>query len=465
VAVTKIWAVRSRLDHLVEYVSNVDKILNPGFDDLKSVIKYAGEEHKTEQRFFATGINCQPETAYKAMSDSLKLNDKKIKVLAYHGYQSFAKGEVTAKTAHEIGVKMAQELWGTQFQVIVATHLNTDHFHNHFVLCSTSFLDGKRFHACKESYAKMREVSDRLCREYELSVIEKPNRSQTKHYTEWQAEQENRPTLRGLLKAEIDEAISQSMTENQFVMNLQKRGFEVKLGKHIAIRPPGSDSNSRFIRLHTKLGEAYSRQNIIEQMRGRRPIFPDPPPKRVVKKVNFKGNIKTAKKLTGFRALYFHYLYLLGKIPKKRQKPPSKVHFLFREDLIKIDKISNEIKLLCHNRIDTSEQLLSYKAGLTERIETLTAERTELRKQLRRVKDDSSELKQELKSKISILSKGLGELRKEVRLCDDIADRTEQIKEKKQKIREQGNQQNINKAERLYQSGKSALRTHSAFER
>jgi hypothetical protein len=62
-AVTKIWAVRSRLDHLVDYVSNVDKTLNTGFDDLKSVIEY-GDDYKTEQRFFSSGINCQPETAY-----------------------------------------------------------------------------------------------------------------------------------------------------------------------------------------------------------------------------------------------------------------------------------------------------------------------------------------------------------------------------------------------------------------
>jgi len=165
------WAVRSRLDHLVDYVSNTDKTANLSFNALQNVISYAGEDAKTEKRFYVCGINCQPETAYKAFNNSLKLNDKKLKVLAYHGYQSFAKDEVNAETAHEIGKKLAQELWGDKFQVIVATHLNTQHFHNHFVLCSTSFVDGKRFHACKESYALMRKTSDRLCREYALSVI------------------------------------------------------------------------------------------------------------------------------------------------------------------------------------------------------------------------------------------------------------------------------------------------------
>ena len=281
----------------------------------------------------------------------------------------------------------------------------------------------------------MQRESDKLCREYELSVVENPKRGQTKHYTEWQAEKDGRPTLRGFLKAEIDEAISQSMTESQFVANLQRRGFEVKLGKYVSVRPPGKE---RFSRLHTKLGDGYTRQGIIEQMRGRRPTFPDLEPKRTVKKVPFKGNLKAAKKITGFRALYFHYLYLLGKIPKKRPRPPSKVHYLFREDLIKIDKISNEIKLLCRHRIDTSEQLFSYKAGLSERMDTLSAERADLRKQLRRAKDEPG--KEELKAKISILTKGIGEARKEVGLCDDIAERTALIKEKTQKVRAEQNQ-------------------------
>ena len=76
---------------------------------------------------------------------------------------SFAEGEVDADTAHKIGVALAKELW-PDFEVIVATHLNTHCFHNHFVLNSVSFLHGRKFNACRESYKKMRAASDRLCR-------------------------------------------------------------------------------------------------------------------------------------------------------------------------------------------------------------------------------------------------------------------------------------------------------------
>jgi len=443
VATTKIWAVHSRLDHLVGYVANECKTLNPEFDDLKNVIDYAGEDYKTEKRYYVSGINCQPETAYAAMSASLKLNDKKLRVLAYHGYQSFAEGEVTAETAHEIGVRMARELWGDRFQVVVATHLNTSHYHNHFVLCSTSFADGKRFHACKESYAQMRQASDRLCREYALSVIERPHYGRTKNYGELQAEREGRPTWRGAIKAEIDAAISQSMTESQFVANLQKRGYEVKLGKDISVRPPGKE---RFFRLERNFGELYSRQGIFRQMRTQgRPKFPESEPKRKSTAAKFRGTLKTVQKLTGFRALYFHYLYLLGKLPKRRPRPPSKVHFLYREDLLKIDRISSEITLLCRHRIDTGEQLSSFKAGLTDDLRALTDQRQELRNSIRRPKGEAAVA--EVKAQIALLSARIKEVRKEVALCDDIAARSQQIQDKMSKVRQEQNQ-NLDRKEK-----------------
>ena len=438
------WAVRSRLDHLVDYVVNTDKTENPHYGDLYDVLEYTADDAKTEQKYYVTGLNCQPETAYTAMSDSLKLSDKKLRVLAYHGYQAFAADEVTAAAAHEIGVKLAQELWGDRFQVIIATHLNTGKFHNHFVLCSTSFIDGKRFHACKQSYAQMRKASDRLCSEYELSVIDNPKFGHTKHYAEIVAEREGRPTWRDLLRADVDEAISQSMTESQFVANLKKRGYEVKLGKYISVRPPGKE---RISRLTTKLGDEYSRENIIKRIRTQgRPRLPEPEPKPKVVTVKFKGNIKNTKKLTGFRALYVHYLYLLGKIPKNKTRPLSKIHFLYREDLLKIDKISKEITLLCRHRIDTAEQLFSYKDTLIEEVKTLTEQRQELRNKIRRPKNEA--MVTEVKGQISLLSARMSEVRKEVVLCDDIAARSQQIKDKTEKVRQEQNQNQDRKEKR-----------------
>ena len=97
--------------------------------------------------------------------------DKMGGIIGFHAFQSFAKGEVTPELAHKIGVELANELWGDRFEVVVTTHLNTNCIHNHFCLNSVSFKDGKKFYDTLESYALMRETSDRLCEEYKLSVI------------------------------------------------------------------------------------------------------------------------------------------------------------------------------------------------------------------------------------------------------------------------------------------------------
>jgi len=134
---------------------------------------------------------------------------------------------VTAETAHEIGVKLAQELWGDRFEVVVATHCNTGHYHNHFVINSVSWADGRKFYNSPADYAKMREVSDRLCREYAISVIENPG-GRGKRYAEWQAERNGKPTNRGSIRADIDRAILASTTERGFIPGNDRNGLPIQ---------------------------------------------------------------------------------------------------------------------------------------------------------------------------------------------------------------------------------------------
>lgn len=116
----------------------------------------------------------------------------------------------------------------------------------------------------------------------------------------------------------MDEVIRQSMTERQFFENLHRKGYEVKVGKDISVRPPGKE---RFVRLARNFGEDYTleviRRRILEHSRAVRPL-PEPAPKR--KHYRLSGNWYSRKKVTGFRALYFHYCYLLGVFPKQKQE-------------------------------------------------------------------------------------------------------------------------------------------------
>ena len=434
-ATTSIWRVKGWLGKVVIYVENPDKTENPAFYErqdmtdrqaqgLSDVIDYAVNSEKTQMadeatevmQQFVSGVNCHPVTAREEMIAVKKRFGKEDGTVAYHGYQSFAPGEATPEMAHEIGVKLAQQLWGEKYQVIVATHLDKDsHLHNHFVVNTVSFLDGLKYHRTERDYYEMQKVSDALCREHGLSVIENPQRGKSRQYGEWRAEQEGRPTWRGLIRDEIDEVIRQSMTERQFFDNLRKRGYEVKVGKDISVCPPGKE---RFVRLERNFGEDYSydgiRKRILAQFSRERPL---PEQEYRVRRVKLRGDFKNARKITGFRALYFHYCYLLGVFPKSQPKSNKRLHFLLREDLAKLDAISEETKLLVRNHIDTAEQLFSYKEGLETKIESLTADRKALYRKQRTisVKSDDDALGR-VKEQITVISKELSALRKEVRL-------------------------------------------------
>lgn len=154
-------------------------------------------------------------------------------------------------------------------------------------------------------------------------------------------------------------------------------------------------------------------------------------------RIRLFGSLEKTRKITGFRALYFHYCYLLGIFPKNNPKQNKRrLHFLLREDLRKLDDITAETRLLVGHRIDTAEQLFSYQSEAKDKITALTAERKQLYKLQRTaaVKADP-EKAAEIKEQISTLSKELATLRKEVSLCDDIAERSGVIKEKIKAVR------------------------------
>ena len=456
-ATTSIWRVKGWLGKVVIYAENPEKTANPKFyadrelteqdgQELSDVIRYAVNSEKTQETSskdgaplhrFVSGINCSPATARDEMLAVKKRFGKEDGTVAYHGYQSFAPGEATPELAHEIGVKLATRLWGDRYQVIIATHLDKEnHLHNHFVLNTVSFADGIKYHRTRKDYHEMQTVSDALCREYRLSVIENPQYGKAKQYSEWRAEQEQRPTWRGLIRTDIDEAIRQAMTERQFFDALRKKGYAMKVGKDISVRPPGKE---RFVRLMRNFGEDYSLDNIRRRIISQsRPERKNPEQKPEILRARLIGSLKTARKLTGFRALYVHYCYLLGIFPKSRpQQSRKRLHFLLREDLLKLDAITAETRLLIGHRIDTAEQLFSYRDEVNGKISALTEKRKQLYKLQRTaaVKSDP-EKAAEVKAQIAALSKELAALRKEVVLCNNIAERSGVIQEKIKAVRE-----------------------------
>ena len=431
-AVTSLWAVRGNLGGVLDYAANPEKT------DLMNLLRYATQQRKTTVqeegtpvKQLVTGIHCAPATARQEMQAVKKRFGKEKGVIAYHGYQSFAPGECTPELAHEIGVKLARQLWGDRYQVLVATHLDREnHLHSHFVINTVSFVDGKKFYRSGRDYRAMREASDALCREYGLSIIENPQPGKTKHYAEHRAEQNGKPTWRSLIKRDVDAALRQSMTERQFFHALQGMGYEVKVGADISVRPKGKE---RFFRLGRNLGENYTptgiRRQLLEQSRPEREYHPQP------RKVKFHGQVKPARKATGFRALYYHYCYLLGIFPRNKRRLPRRVPPALREELLRGERFSQEVRLLSQYKIDTMERLEAHQGKVEDNLKGLLSQRDVLYHEFRTVAVQSDpERKDRVKQEISTLTGQIKKLRKEIALCQDIALRSEKMRERLQAV-------------------------------
>lgn len=413
-ATTKIWDIKGRLDILINYAANPDKTDGNNYNEIELqalhyVMAYASDEYKTEKRLYVSGVNVTPDTVKNKMQQTKLRYGKTDGIIAFHAIQSFKPGEVTPELAHKIGVEFAKEMWGDRFEVLIATHLNKEHLHNHFVINSVSFVDGKKYYDNTANYNRMRKISDRLCEENNLSVIRNP-KNKGKHYAEWKAEQEGRPTIRGQIKDELDEIIKASYTYKDFWRILKQRGYEVKRDvKYVALKPAYSQ---RYLRLKS-LGEDYSEESIQRRIamarNGIRALDkPAPDYNEWLKKYEHT-------KLHGFKALYFHYLYLFGKIRKK--ETPQRVSFYMREELIKYDRYQKQFRFLIDNDIETAEQLQTFKENAENKISELTLKRSRLYS------------KPDTKLEIKEINNELRELRKNVRTCNNIFEDAERIRE------------------------------------
>lgn len=441
-ATTKIWAIKDSLSRVVNYAKNPEKTL---FSDLKQVLMYAENSEKTvdenEKTMYVTGVNCKEKTAYEEMNFVQKKFDKCTGNIAYHAYQSFKTGEVSPELAHKIGVELAKEIW-SEYQVVVATHFNTGTYHNHFVVNSVNMFTGKKFNCNKGAYYKFREISDRLCRENNLIVIENPKgRTPRSIYF---AEKRGEPTKYNLMRQAIDETIKICVSYTQFKKAMYKKGYIINDANNRKYPTIRSINDKKAVRMY-QLGEKYLPQSIIER------LFQNPcyvqdyyfkliKPKKKNKHYNvykFKGNFKNINKITGIDALFLILFHLLGLIPKRENYKPLSPEM--KREVRKMERYSNEIKLIVTEKIRTTEDVKSYISQTEKDIEDTTNVRQKYRNKLRNCKDDN--LIKEYKAKRDECTTTLNKYRKNLKtanwILEDIPKVKEVIKIEKQMKREQ----------------------------
>lgn len=252
-------------------------------------------------------------------------------------------------------MKLAERLWGNEYEVIVATHCNTNHYHNHLILNPVSLIDGHKFFNSPADYQAMRRESDRLCLEYRLSVIEDP-KGRGQNYEEYSAERNGRPTNRSLIRDDIDRAVKASMTEREFFRILEEMGYTLKLYgengrplKYPALRPTGAKG---FFRFHKLAESGYSMEDIQQRIAvnyHRKNPFPDAEQEKANE---YRTQTRPKTKATGLHALYIRYCYELHIITRY---PTSvkRVSFFMREDLKCLEKLDEQTRFLADNGIET----------------------------------------------------------------------------------------------------------------
>lgn len=223
---------------------------------LKLAIDYILNPEKTDGKILVSSFGCTPETADLEFEWTHKLSPQRGTHLARHLIQSFEPGETTPEQAHEIGKRLADEVLGGKFEYIISTHTDKGHVHNHIIFNAVSFVDYKKYHSNKQSYHNIRRISDKLCKEYGLSVIEQ-SKDKGKSYTEYNAAK-NGTSWKSKLKQMIDKVIPQAKDFEDFIRLMEQNGYEVKRGKYISFRAEGQE---RFTRAKT-LGENYTEEAI-----------------------------------------------------------------------------------------------------------------------------------------------------------------------------------------------------------
>ena len=437
-ATTKIWKVQKRLDHVINYATNEEKTKNiyskyeiDEFNSIRQVMTYATNPDKTEKQFYTTGINCEVKDAVKQMQFVKTFYGKENGILAFHAYQSFNEGEVTPEIAHEIGVKLANEMWGDRFQVVVSTHLNTQHIHNHFVINSVSFKDGKKYYSNLTNTALLRKISDEICEEYGLSVLKEKNCKSGINFENFYKKSMRDSDYYKFAKEDIDYAIEHSWTYKEFLKRLKEMGYEVYFrANKISVR---MYPHKRNIRIERAFGEEYSIENIQNKIRSRYPSREEViKPKTYDKRLFYKGSTKKLRKTKGIIALYYYYCYLLKVYPKKNLN--YKLTPKMRAEVKKMEKYSEQIRFICKYKLENINDIENLKEQKKEELQKTLNTRNRL--YYKRQKLDNESEKDVVTKEIISVTSTMEKVRKEIRLCDEVADNTRKIQEQVKEMKE-----------------------------
>ena len=412
-ATTSIWSIKNNLKQSINYIINPKKTINKDYGkDTYNYLELTDNEYnfKQEKVCYVSCINCSENNPYDDMNFTKKQYGKIDGILAFHGYQSFKEGEVTANIAHEIGVKFAEEMFG-DYEIVVATHQNTNHIHNHFILNSVSFKTGKKYNNNRTNLAKIRQISDSICAEYGLSVLEED----IGYKNTYKYKILNNDYYK-IMKEDLDNVISYSVTLKQVIERLKKIDYQVYLRNGIlTVYKDGYDK----VRIEKSFGNNYSIDSINKRLYLSRQIIFKPLTQRII----FEEYSKVNKHHKGIYGLYLYYCYLLKIFPEKH--PKQYLPYSIRQDIKKMNQISEETRFMVKNNIETIDDLKEFSKNNYQEYSLIMSKRENLWKRYHRAKTEED--KSKILSEINSIQPTIKELRKIDNYCKSIKERSESI--------------------------------------
>ena len=272
-AVTKIHPIKTTLKKAIDYICNGDK---------------------TDGEIYVTTHLCSRENAHKEFELTKKQFGSRTKTLAHHLIQSYVPEEVSFEEAHQVGIELCEKILEGKYEYVLATHINKDHIHNHIIFNSIDVDEGKVYHSYYGSYMDIRNQSDRLCKEHNLSVIDQEtqreiNGIKRRKFVNWYDWNEDKKgsSYKSGLQFDIDRAIKYSINWEDFLSKMEDKGYEIKYGKHIAFR---AKNQKKFTRAKT-IGANYTEECIKERILNKE--------KELGNIIDIKNNIK-AKTSKGY---------------------------------------------------------------------------------------------------------------------------------------------------------------------
>lgn len=395
------------------------------------LIAYVTNPEKTtgETAAFVGSQNCTIPTAAKEFQACRERWGKTGGNYAYHFEQSFKPGEAMPEEVYQCGVELAQALFGDEYQVVFATHLDRDHLHNHFVVCAVSLKDGHKLQTDHEFLRRMRRESDRICREHGLSIVENP-RSSGKSYAEWIIEKNGGFTWRGQIREDIDALLPHADNLKELLQLLQEQGYAVKEGKYLALSPPGTN---RYFRLY-KLGKGYTPEDLASRFTGRRFLPPGSQKFRQPKtrRAKLRGTFRKLRRRGGLVGLYYVYLYRLRKITGLPAYRQVRYPHHCRKDAGQVREFAADLRFLSDHRIQTLSQLGAAVSGLLDEQSGLRSRREALRGEL--AEAETPEQMMECQKEIANTQARLRELKSDMKACERIYQRSRTIRDNQKEI-------------------------------